>query len=95
MRNILFASLLISSASFAADNNDQTASTNVIGTQESPTVLNVVPWKEREVKLEKKDPTSALLNRVLEPLDQDVLMREIEYHQLLNQQPDNDGLFLE
>ena len=68
---------------------------NVIGTQEAPTVLNVVPWKDREVKLEKKDPTSSLLNRVLEPLDQEVLMREIEYHQLLTQEPDNDGLFLE
>ena len=55
----------------------------------------MVPWKDREVKLEKKDPTSSLLNRVLEPLDQEVLMREIEYHQLLTQEPDNDGLFLE
>ena len=79
----------------AADATDQGASTNVIGTQEAPTVLNVVPWKDREVKLEKKDPTSSLLNRVLEPLDQEVLMREIEYHQLLTQEPDNDGLFLD
>ena len=71
------------------------ADANVIGTQEAPTVLNVVPWKDREVKLEKKDPTSSLLNRVLEPLDQEVLMREIEYHQLLTQEPDNDGLFLD
>lgn len=78
----------------AGSDSQETASTNVIGTQEAPTVLNVVPWKDREVKLEKKDPTSSLLNRVLEPLDQEVLMREIEYHQLLNQEPDNDGLFL-
>tara|TARA_B100000676_G_scaffold307041_1_gene364580 strand:- start:333 stop:626 length:294 start_codon:yes stop_codon:yes gene_type:complete len=78
----------------AAGDGQDAASTNVIGTQEAPTVLNVVPWKDREVKLEKKDPTSSLLNRVLEPLDQEVLMREIEYHQLLNQEPDNDDLFL-
>lgn len=58
--------------------------TNIIGSQEAPTVLNVVPWKEREVRLERKDPTSSLLDRVLEPLDQDVLLREIEYHQRLN-----------
>ena len=82
--------------SYAADaSENQGASTNVIGTQEAPTVLNVVPWKDREVKLEKKDPTSSLLNRVLEPLGQEVLMREIEYHQLLTQEPDNDGLFLD
>ena len=58
--------------SYAADaSENQGASTNVIGTQEAPTVLNVVPWKDREVKL------------------------EIEYHQLLTQEPDNDGLFLD
>ena len=86
---------LVALPAHAADATDQGASTNVIGTQEAPTVLNVVPWKDREVKLEKKDPTSSLLNRVLEPLDQEVLMREIEYHQLLTQEPDNDGLFLD
>ncbi|MFT6637302.1 hypothetical protein [Alcanivorax sp.] len=95
MRSLLtLAALLLATASHAADDPSE-PSTNVIGTQEAPTVLNVVPWKDREVKLEKKDPTSSLLNRVLEPLDQEVLMREIEYHQLLTQEPDNDGLFLE
>ncbi|EKF75143.1 hypothetical protein A11A3_05604 [Alcanivorax hongdengensis A-11-3] len=92
------ALLLLCSTAFAADRKDPQndgAATNVIGTQEAPTVLNVVPWKDKEVKLEKKDPTSSLLNRVLEPLDQEVLMREIEYHELLSQQPDSDGLFLE
>ncbi len=95
MRSLVtLAALLLATASNAADDESET-STKVIGTQEAPTVLNVVPWKDREVKLEKKDPTSSLLNRVLEPLDQEVLMREIEYHQLLTQEPDNDGLFLE
>ena len=87
--------LALSGALNASDSAEQGPATNVIGTQEAPTVLNVVPWKDREVKLEKKDPTSSLLNRVLEPLDQEVLMREIEYHQLLNSEPDNDGLFLD
>lgn len=94
---ILSTSLLVALAgsAYCAEGNEETAATNVIGTQEAPTVLNVVPWKDREVKLEKKDPTSSLLNRVLEPLDQEVLMREIEYHQLLTSEPDNDGLFLD
>jgi hypothetical protein len=70
-------------------------STNIIGSQEAPTVLNVVPWKDKEVKLEKKDPTSSLLNRVLEPLDQDVLMREVEYYRILGQESGGDGLFMD
>lgn len=94
MRILLVMAALACACVSQADDTGQEASTNVIGTQEAPTVLNVVPWKDREVKLEKKDPTSSLLNRVLEPLDQEVLMREIEYHQLLNQEPDNDDLFL-
>ena len=94
MRPLLVITALMCATVSHAEGDGQEASTNVIGTQEAPTVLNVVPWKDREVKLEKKDPTSSLLNRVLEPLDQGVLMREIEYHQLLNQEPDNDDLFL-
>jgi len=91
---LVMTALACTAVSHAESDGQEEASTNVIGTQEAPTVLNVVPWKDREVKLEKKDPTSSLLNRVLEPLDQEVLMREIEYHQLLNQEPDNDDLFL-
>ena len=69
--------------------------TNIIGTQEAPTVLNVVPWKDKEVKLEKKDPSSSLLDRVLEPLDQEVLLREVEYYRILNKEEEGDDLFLE
>lgn len=78
-----------------AEESEAPAGINVIGTQEAPTVLNVVPWKDKEVKLEKKDPTSSLLNRVLEPLDQDVLRREVEYYRILNQEQQGDDLFLE
>lgn len=63
---------------------DGDLSSNVIGAREAPTVLNVVPWKDKEVKLEKKEASSSLLNRVLEPLDRDVLMREVEYYRLLS-----------
>lgn len=92
----LLSLLVLAPAAFAADDADSPAvGTNVIGTQEAPTVLNVVPWKDKEVKLEKKDPTSSLLNRVLEPLDQDVLRREVEYYRILNQEQKGDDLFLE
>jgi len=92
----LLALLALAPCAFAAEETAAPAvGTNVIGTQEAPTVLNVVPWKDKEVKLEKKDPTSSLLNRVLEPLDQDVLRREVEYYRILNQEQQGDDLFLE
>lgn len=98
MRYSLLIALLAAAPGWAeegAGNDAPTVGTNVIGTQEAPTVLNVVPWKDKEVKLEKKDPTSSLLNRVLEPLDQEVLLREVEYYRILNQEQQGDDLFLE
>ncbi len=64
-------------------------STNVIGSQEAPTVLNVVPWKDKEVKLEKKSPTTSILNQVLQPLDRDVLRREVQYFRSLQENKTN------
>lgn len=60
--------------------------TNVVGSQEAPTVMNVVPWKDKEVKLEKKSPTTTILNQVLQPLDRDVLRREVQYFRSLQEQ---------
>jgi len=92
---LLWSALLLIPFCAQAQDADPAVGTNIIGTQEAPTVLNVVAWKDREVKLERKDPTSALLDRVLEPLDPDVVMREVEYHQLLNQRSQDDSLFLD
>ena len=72
--------------SLTATEKAASLSTNVVGTQEAPTVLNVVPWKDKEVKLEKKNPTSAILNQVLQPLDRDVLKREVQYFRSLQEQ---------
>lgn len=60
--------------------------TNVVGSQEAPTVLNVVPWKDKEVKLDRKSPTTSILNQVLQPLDRDVLRREVQYYRSLQEQ---------
>lgn len=60
--------------------------TNVVGSQEAPTVMNVVPWKDKEVKLDKKSPTTSILNQVLQPLDRDVLKREVQYFRSLQEQ---------
>lgn len=59
--------------------------TNVVGSQEAPTVLNVVPWKDKEVKIERRSPSTSILNQVLQPLDRDVLMREVQYFRSLQE----------
>lgn len=62
-----------------------TLSTNIIGSEEAPTVVNVVPWKERTNKMEEDDAAVSVLSQVLEPLDRDVLKREIEYFKVLKE----------
>lgn len=48
---------------------------------EAPAALNIVPWKQRESTL-KEQPlrASPVLEQVLEPIDQETLKREIEFH---------------
>lgn len=96
LRLFFMAGTLAASVTFAAEESspakgsekrDQSSLvTNVVGSQEAPTVLNVVPWKDREVKYERKSPISAILDQTLQPLDRDVLTREIQYHNSLQEQ---------
>ncbi|MBL4867615.1 MAG: hypothetical protein JKY67_14710 [Pseudomonadales bacterium] len=62
--------------------------TTIIGSNESPKVLNIVPWKTKELSADpwknRKGPSSAVLNNALEPLDRDELQREIQYYKLLH-----------
>jgi hypothetical protein len=63
--------------------------TTIIGTQESPTVLNVVPWQTIELRPSEWEGTSAqtrsVLDDSLQPIDRDVLQRETDYFTLLRQ----------
>ena len=62
--------------------------TTIIGSNESPTVLNVVPWKSKELSVDpwknRAGPSSSVLNQVLEPLDRDELNREVQYFNILH-----------
>ncbi|MFZ5561919.1 MAG: hypothetical protein ACOY41_10425 [Pseudomonadota bacterium] len=60
-----------------------TTQTDVIGTQEAPGVFNVVPWKDKASMLPKKEVTTSILRETLQPLDPDVLRREIELQKRL------------
>ncbi len=93
--------LFLSPAALAADDTSNGVkalpglNTNVIGSQEAPTVLNLVPWKDQPINFKAKDATSRLLDQVLQPLDVEVLDREIEYYHLLNKiSGKNADLFL-
>lgn len=62
------------------------AQTDIIGTQEAPSVFNVVPWKDKPSRLPKKEVTTSILKETLQPLDPEVLRREIELQKRLGEQ---------
>ena len=74
--------ILFAPAAFA-----QNEGTTIIGTKEAPTVLNVVPWQNVELNLDawnlRPSPARSVLEDSLKPIDKDVLRREVEYFNLL------------
>lgn len=51
----------------------------IIGNRELPKSLIIVPWKQPELGDMVGRPVQSLLDAELEPMDRDVLRREIEY----------------
>jgi hypothetical protein len=51
----------------------------VIGNRELPKALYIVPWKQPELGDIVGRPVQSLLDAELEPVDRDVLRRELEY----------------
>lgn len=65
---------------------DEQAQSDVVGSKEAPGVFNIVPWKEKGLKPEKKEVSTSILRETLQPLDRDILRREIEFHRNATQQ---------
>jgi hypothetical protein len=58
--------------------------TDVIGSKEAPSVFNIVPWKDKAVAIPKKEVNTSILRETLQPLDKDMLNREIQLQQSLS-----------
>ncbi len=75
--------ILISAASFSqAETRMEMQGTSVIGNQELPKILYVVPWKKSGLPDMRRPPISQLVNEVLAPLDREEFRREIYYHRV-------------
>jgi hypothetical protein len=57
--------------------------TDVIGSQDAPLVLNVVSWKDKESYLPKNPLAASMLQEGLEPIDRDVIHREVDFSRAL------------
>jgi len=61
--------------------------TAVIGNQELPKVLYIVPWKKSELPDLSDPPLESLIDEVLTPIDRNVFRRKVEYYQALSSPP--------
>lgn len=52
---------------------------SIVGNNEAPKSLYIVPWKSSEIGMET-DLSSNLLNESLAPVDKDVFMREVSFY---------------
>ena len=55
-------------------------SSQIIGNQELPQVLYIVPWKSSDLGDLVGRPVNTLLDEVLAPADREVFIRQIEYY---------------
>jgi len=74
---------LLSSNATAEDqlNMDGTA---IIGNQELPKVLYIVPWKKSEVPDMNQPPLESLIDEALQPIDREVFQRQVNYYHALH-----------
>jgi len=54
---------------------------SVVGDDEAPKSLFIVPWKSSEIGFET-GLTSGLMDDTMRPVDKDVFMREIDFYEI-------------
>lgn len=64
--------------------------TTVIGEQEAPIGLYIMPWRQSQAQAGLDRP-ARLLDEALLPLDPDVFKRQVEYHRVLSAHLQKNG----
>lgn len=87
VRNLLLGAVLLASplAGFAEDEPKTISGMSIMGNDETPKSLYIVPWKSSEIE-GGEGLSSSLLDDDMGPVDKEVFMREVEFHELTNEQ---------
>lgn len=81
---LVFVSLSATVFPISAEDNGEPkaiSGMSILGNNETPKSLYIVPWKSSDVGMEN-DLSSNLLNESLTPVDKDVLMREVDFYEI-------------
>lgn len=74
--------LILATLTLRAETRIEMQGTAIIGNQELPQILYIVPWKKSGLPDMGRPPISQLVNEVLAPLDREEFRREIYYHRV-------------
>ncbi|MDH5471842.1 MAG: hypothetical protein OEY61_03225 [Gammaproteobacteria bacterium] len=77
----LFFSATVYSAFVSAEEVKAISGMSIVGNNEAPKSLYIVPWKSSEIGMET-DLSSNLLNESLTPVDRDVFLREVNFYKV-------------
>ena len=80
----LFLILYISCATAYAEDRLNLDGTAIIGNQELPKILYIVPWKKSEVPDMNQPPLESLIDEALQPIDREVFRRQVNYYHALH-----------
>jgi hypothetical protein len=71
------------------DQDAKSLGMSVLGNQEAPKALVIVPWKSSEIG--DSLGVSTLLDDSKQPVDKDVFMRSLSYYQIISETTRHDG----
>ena len=87
MRQILIAMLLCFAASIStpglAQQRIEMEGTEIVGSQELPRVLYIVPWQTAERFEIDSPPIASIIERRLTPLERAAFRRTVHYHEAI------------
>ena len=97
-RNLLFVPLLLATGVVLADDapkpqpeakEDSNLGMSVLGNQEAPKALVLVPWKSSEIGASLGIET--LLDDSKQPVDKEVFLRSLSYYEIRSETTPHDG----
>lgn len=78
---VVSTSLLLSAVAAAEQEPKTISGTSIVGNDETPKSLYIVPWKSSELGVES-GLSADLVDDGLEPVDRDVFMRQLEFYEI-------------
>jgi hypothetical protein len=84
-RIIIFSIIYILSFNVFAEKIVTMKGSTVVGNQELPKVLYVIPWKNSILPDLSEPPLESLIDEALAPVDREVFRREINYYEAIQQ----------